>query len=221
MEDRFKDDRPIELTSETHCCLSVVIDVSDSMAPHIDDVSKAVNRMMREIRQDERLSKILDMSIITFSDKGAEKMIQPFEAISTIPDISLTTGTLTYAADALKLARASVSKRKARYQAGCYKPWIVFITDGNIHDDLTDIGKELKIDEAAGKYHVLCFGVGKAYSAQQLFLLSDKCFQINNYDFKEFFSWIGNSQAVISVSASNANATMPATSSVCQLSISV
>ncbi|MDR2750256.1 MAG: VWA domain-containing protein [Clostridiales bacterium] len=220
MADRFAvNDRPIELPNEAHVCLTLVIDVSGSMSSVIGEVNNGVNRMIDELKQDGRLSSVLDMSIITFCDKGAHKVIQPFQSIKSTLPVKLTTGATTYAVDALELARANTSHQKARYQSGCMKPWIVFITDGCIHDDLTDIGRKFKKDELEGKYHVLCFGVGAAYAPKQLALLSSSCFQIINYNFADFFSWIGKSQAVISQAAIGANTNLPATGAICQLSI--
>jgi uncharacterized protein YegL len=220
MGDRFNNlDRPIELPNECHCCLTLVVDVSGSMAPHIAGVNDSVNRMIQELRQDARLAKIVDMSIITFSDKGQHKLAQPFGPISGLPPVSLSLGSSTYAVDALEMARSITSRQKARYGSGCYKPWIVFITDGHIFDDLSAIGAKLKLDSASGKYHVLCFGVGSAYSDKQLFMLSDRCYQIINYNYAEFFSWIGRSQAALSVSAPGSAVSLPLSESIRQLSI--
>jgi uncharacterized protein YegL len=220
MRERFNNvDRPLELPNEYHCCLTLAIDVSGSMGPYLGRVCESINRMILELRQDSRLAKIVDMSIITFSDKGQHKLVQPFDSVSRIPEVKLALGGATYAVDALEMARANTSRQKFRYDSGCFKPWIVFITDGNIFDDLSDIGAKLKHDDADGKYHVLCFGVGAEYRRAQLFQLSDKCFQILNYDFSEFFSWIGRSQAALSVSAPGSSVGISLSSSVKQLSI--
>ncbi|MDR1641270.1 MAG: VWA domain-containing protein [Clostridiales bacterium] len=220
MRDRFNNiDRPIELPNEYHCCLTLIIDVSGSMEPHLPHVDASVNRMIQELRQDARLAKIVDMSIITFSDRGQHKLVQPFDSISRLPEVKLSLGGSTYAVDALEMARANTSRQKFRYDSGCFKPWLVFITDGNIFDDLSEIGAKLRQDDADGKYHVLCFGVGAGYEKKQLFMLSDKCFQILNYNFSEFFSWIGRSQAALSVSVPGSNVGISLSSSVKQLSI--
>jgi uncharacterized protein YegL len=129
--------------------------------------------------------------------------------VSSIEPVQLKTGMFTYAAKALEMAIDNVSRQKARYGSGCYKPWMVFITDGQIQDDLTEVSKRLKRDETDGKYHLLCFGAGEHYNPAQLRSLSSRVFEIVDCNFAEFFSWIGKSMATLSTSASGEDAELP------------
>ncbi|MDR2752095.1 MAG: VWA domain-containing protein [Clostridiales bacterium] len=194
-------DRPVELPSEVHCCLTLVVDVSGSMESRIDDVSDAINKMFSDMRLVPRLAKIVDVSIITFSDRDRHQLLLPFESVSSAKPVKLKTGMFTYAVKALEMAMENISRQKARYGSGCYKPWIVFVTDGRIQEDLREVSKRLKQGEIDGKHHVLCFGAGENYNPAQLLQLSDRVFKIADCNFAEFFSWIGQSMAALSASA--------------------
>jgi uncharacterized protein YegL len=126
-----------------------------------------------------------------------------------VKPVEFKAGMFTYAAKALELAIDNVSRQKARYGSGCYKPWIVFVTDGQIQDDLSAVSKRLKRDEIDGKYHLLCFGAGEHYNPAQLLQLSERVFKIANCNFAEFYSWIGQSMATLSTSAPGGAIPMP------------
>jgi uncharacterized protein YegL len=93
------------------------------------------------------------------------------------------------------------------------------MTDGQLHDDVTAVGKKIRQREAEEKLHALCFGV-PGYRADQLKRLSDRVFELVNYQFSDFFSWIGQSMATISEGAlpPGTDKTLPTTSTIVQIS---
>jgi len=226
----LRDERPVERPEVENCSVTLVIDVSGSMnslTPSgkscIQEVNDGINRMIAELSNDGRLGSIVELSIITFSDKGSHQLYQGFSSIKEIaklPPINLTTGTTTYAVDALEMAHENIRSRVKKYHGGHWKPWLVFITDGALHDDVAGIGQTIRQDEQKGKLRVLCFGV-PGFVPEQLALLSDRVFQIVNYNFAEFFSWIAQSQAVVSTTPTGSNdpIQLPPTGAFTQISI--
>jgi len=200
----LRDVKPVERPDTENCSLTLVIDVSNSMntktpsgKTRIQEVNDGINQMINELKTDIRLGSIVDLSIITFHDKGKHEVYQGFCAVSNVPTpIDLKTGGDTYAADALAAALNNIKQRRTKYNAGCWKPWLVFITDGELHDDVSQIGREIRQYEKDGQLRTLCFGV-PGFDPQEMVLLSDKVFQIVNYNFAQFFSWVAKSQVAV------------------------
>ena len=190
-----------------HVALQLVIDVSGSMTRIVPEfgkssiqlVTEAINGMIAELKADEHASKCCDISIITFTDPGAHKIILPFTSVSQVGPISLTTGGSTYAVDALKLAVQNIRACVKQYQGGVFKPWLVFISDGEIFDDLSAIGAVIRQRESVGKLRAICLG-SDDYRPDQLKKISDKVGDLRGHDWKAFFRWLSKSMVIVSSS---------------------
>jgi len=226
----LRDTKPVERPEVENCSVTLVIDVSGSMrniTPSgkscIEEVNDGINHMIAELSMDDKLGRTVELSIITFCDKGLHELYQGFSAVGKVSPIDLATGTTTYAIDALEMALENIRTRVKKYTGGYWKPWIVFVTDGLLMDDpleLAKIGEIIRKREQDGKLRVLCFGV-PGFEPTQLKLLSDRVFQIVDYNFAEFFSWIGKSQAVVSATPTSLKGPvkLPPTNSFTQISI--
>ena len=207
--------KAIELPGAEHLALVLVLDVSYSMnsqssgsgTPPIDLLNEGVNQMIAGLSADAKLSKTVDLAIITFADPNDAQVYQDFAPIGSVTPISLIAdGRSTYASQAIELAIEKARERTKIYTKGAWKPWIVFITDGELHDDITLVGQKARERETEGKQRMLCLGVGDGFDAQQLHLLTDKVYKLDGYNFSSFFDWLGKSVAVISDTATSGSA---------------
>jgi len=217
MPDYARMEKPVENSTADHLALTLVLDVSGSMtAPAasgksaIQLVNEGVNQMIGELAADGRLSKIVDLSIITFGEPGREEVYQPFAPIGQVSPINLVANHgSTYAAAAIDKAIENTRSRMKLYRGGAWKPWIVFMTDGHLHDDVAQVATKIRQREAAGKLRMFCLGVGDQYNSSQLRELTDNALALNSSKLREFFCWLGRSVAVVSQSATNAQVTLP------------
>ena len=204
-------DRPILEASEAHIALALVLDISASMGgKNIESLNRSVNQMIRQIQEDDRLSKIVDLGIFTFGEKGKNPVYKGFRAISDCSDICLEANDgNTYVVDTLNTTMERLRERRHLYAnaGGAYKPWVILITDGCFHDaqnELMQVAEKMKIQESTGRLRFFGLGV-EGYNRLQL-----ECFtknpkyiiEINQESlvtrFAEFFTWVGNSMATIS-----------------------
>jgi len=217
MPDYARMEKPVENSTADHLALTLVLDISGSMAQPasggksaIQLLNEGVNQMIGELAADDRLSKIVDLSIITFGEPGREDVYQAFAPIGQISPVNLAADhNSTYAAAAIDMAVENTRARRKLYTGGSWKPWIVFMTDGHFHDSVTQVASRVRQREAEGKLRMFCLGVGDQYNPMQLKELTDNVLALNSYKLREFFSWLGRSVAVVSNSATNAQVTLP------------
>ena len=214
----LREDGPVHAASEAHVALSLVLDVSGSMSGtpilHLND---AVNQMIREMKADDRLSEIVDLSIFIFGTRDRQVIHQGFRAIADCETIDLqATDVNTYVADALNRAMDVTRNRCSIYDkgGGSYKPWIVLITDGEFHDDavtLASVANKLKERESNGKLNFFGLGV-EGYKREQVEQLTNNpghVIDVKTANFVEFFKWVGKSLKTVSTKAVGESVELP------------
>jgi len=200
-------DLPPREVSEAHIALALVLDVSGSMeGPPIDSLNVAVNGMISQMKDDPRLRSIVDLAIFVFGTQGRQIIYQGFRAIADCEPVYLEANDVnTYVVDALERA-VEISKNRCRAYdkaGGSYKPWIVMITDGELHDSqsaINNIGETMKQREQQGKLQFFALGVGN-YKREQLEMFTNNPSHVIDAkvaNFSEFFSWVGRSLKVVS-----------------------
>jgi uncharacterized protein YegL len=214
-------DRPVRRPGEPHLALTLVLDVSASMqGESIKLLNAAVNNMISQMKADERLKHIIDLSILVFGTHGRQNAYQGFRAIADCDTVKLEANdNSTYVVAALEQAIKFLRNRCKVYNqgVGCWKPWIVLITDGEFHDDnaaLNEIGAVIKERESNGKLRFFGLGVDKYERKQLEKLTNDPAYIIDAKidDFGDFFSWLVQSMSVISSSAIGESVALPALS---------
>jgi uncharacterized protein YegL len=207
--------RPPRAASKAHVALTLVLDVSGSMSfksdeeknSPIDLLNNGINEMIQGLKADSRLKEIIDLSIFTFGEQCKENPYLAFRAIMDVDTVQLVANdTHTYIVKALEEAVEATRQRCAEYSVGCYKPWIIVITDGYFHDnevDLDTVGQLMKNRAKDGKQHFFGFGVGK-YNRSQLEKFCEteqtasRVVDMKAEKFSELFSWIGRSMKRVS-----------------------
>jgi len=211
--------------SEAHVALALVLDVSSSMTyeengERIEALNNAVNEMIAQMKKNDRLKCIVDLAIFCFGNYNKPKseiIYQGFSSIATCEPIYLIAeDENTYVVDVLEHALELVGKRCEVYDklGGSYKPWIVLMTDGELHDsnaEINAVGRKLKERQAKGRLHFLGLGVrGFVRSQLEKFTNNrDHIIEIESADFGEFFKWVGRSMSAVSTKAVNDNFQLP------------
>jgi len=218
----MKMDRAVDLppreVSEAHVALALVLDVSGSMdGASINSLNAAVNGMINQMKEDPRLRNIIDLAIFLFGTQGRQIIHQGFRAIADCVTVNLEANDVnTYAVDALERAVEITKNRCRAYDkaGGSYKPWIVMITDGELHDsnvEINKIGEAIKQREQQGKLQFFALGVG-GYKREQLERFTSNPAHVIDAtvaNFGEFFSWIGRSLKVVSTKEVGDNVALP------------
>jgi len=214
-----------ESVGEAHVALALVLDVSSSMTyeengERIDALNNAVNEMIAQMKANVRLKCIVDLAIFCFGNFNKPKseiMYQGFSSIASCEPVYLVAeDENTYVVDVLEHAIEVIAKRCEVYDklGGSYKPWIVLMTDGELHDspvEIKAIGRKLKERQAQGKLHFLGLGV-RGFVRSQLEKFTndqDHIIEIETADFGEFFKWVGRSMSAVSTKAINENYQLP------------
>jgi len=214
MEQQQFDAMPkIKNVNEPHMALVLLLDVSGSMAGEpINELIKGVNRFKDEVCQDEQTKKILDVSVISFSNDY--NVIQDFVPIEDMHKIELTADGATYYNGPISKAIDLVTERSRLYrQTGTepYKPWIIMVTDGapmddNIADSISKINN--MVENQKLKFWSLAV---EGADTELLHKLSGPCvLTIKDHDFSTFFNWVNKSMRAVSQSSPGQNVTAPA-----------
>ena len=217
MESRIVD-RPIREASEAHVALALVLDVSGSMHGNsINMLNHAVNELITQLKNDDRLRNIVDLAIFVFGTYGRQNVYQGFRAMRDCEYVNLDAAdNNTYVVDALERAVDITQRRCSVYDkaGGSYKPWIVLITDGEFHDNdsaLNNIGAKMKDMERRGKLQFFGLGV-EGYKRHQLENLTNNpahVIDVKATNFADFFSWMGRSLKVVSSKEIGATVELP------------
>lgn len=217
---RHRNKRPSrhpESPAEAHVALALVLDISSSMTyeengVRINALNNAVNEMIEQMKANVRLKCIVDLAVFCFGNYNKPKseiMYQGFSSIASCVPIHLVAeDENTYVVDVLEYVLEIIGKRCEVYDklGGSYKPWIVLMTDGELHDspaEINAIGRRLKEREAKGRLHFLGLGVrGFVRSQLEKFTSNkDHIIEIEAADFGEFFKWVGRSMSAVSTKA--------------------
>ena len=211
----LSENRPPRAASKAHVALALVLDVSGSMAMPtgtnnsipIALLNNGINEMVKGMKNDSKLEEIVDLAIFTFGEPNKQNPYLDFRAIMEVDDVQLVANDgSTHITSVLEAAVEATRQRCAKYSTGCYKPWIIVITDGQFHDDDADldrVGQLMKDRVKAGKQVFFGFGVG-SYDRRQLEKFcepsqaKDRVVDLNVEKFPDLFSWIGKSMKTVS-----------------------
>ena len=133
----------------------LLLDTSYSMnGEPINQLNKAVERMIDEFKKAETMETFIKLSIITFGNNGVELHI-PLEEVSKIEFKPLNVGGSTPMGTALKVAKAMIED-KSIFKGKDYRPAIVLLSDGEPNDeweepmnDFINSGRSSKCDRMA------------------------------------------------------------------------
>jgi uncharacterized protein YegL len=196
--------------SESHMALILVLDTSYSMSgPPIDQLNEGLNRFKAEVCQDKQTRDILDVAIIQFNDSCG--LVQDFVPIEYMDTLNLLAGGGTNYTGAIREAIRIADERSRFYRRSGtepYKPWIIFVTDGEPVDNIDDVVNEVAEMQNEGKARFIALGVGD-YDSAILKRLTDVVFRLDGTDFTSFFNWVGKSMRSVSQSSPGEKPPLP------------
>ena len=137
----------------------ILLDISGSMAQHIDNLNFHMNSFIRECSNDNLINRQLEVAILTFNDSVAvAQLLTSVKEISPTFNFSANGGTNT--SQALEKAITILEDRKTYYKSNGItysKPWLVLMTDGQ--DSYTSVIKT-KIVEYQQMKKLVLFNIG-------------------------------------------------------------
>ena len=184
----------------------MALDVSYSMSNYLEELSNKFNDFVRFAKNNKDVSETMDLALITFGTDVQDEF-DGFTDVKGIPEMNFKARGNTNMKEALELATSMARERTHIYKHAnieAYKPWIILMTDGEPNggiDEIAPAATALKQREADGKVHVFAVGMGPGFNKNVLTSITDKCFAISDWNFEEFFTWLGKSVAMVSTSS--------------------
>lgn len=196
--------------SEHHMALLFMIDISGSMdavipgsnTTPIRELNSALNRFKAEVCRDEHTKDILDVAIVTFSDKY--EVVQDFSPIEYMKPVELQAYGPTYMKEALDVSINMVTERSRFYRksgAEPYKPWIVLISDGAPFDDIDEMANKINTLVEQEKLAFWSLAVEGADLEVLHKLSGRRVLKLAGYDFSSFLDWANKSMRAVSQSS--------------------
>lgn len=198
------------------CACMLVLDVSGSMSGDpIRLLNQGVNQFIQDVCQDDFARFAVEVGIITFGSTVDE--VVPIQSILGVNTPTFSPVGRTPMGEAVLRAIEVLEKRKNQYQkhgVPYYQPWIVLMTDGEPTDEYSRAAAQLR--ELAEDSKMLVFGVGIGDYCN-LKTLAEFCpanrppKKLAQYRFREFFGWLSQSMAKVSVSTPGTGVELPNT----------
>lgn len=183
-----------------------LVDVSESMVDHLDDVSKGMQMLQDQLSVDPYALETAYISLIVFA--GKPKVIIPLTEIISFPRLeSLPLGGGTSLGSALDCLMNEIDQNvtvTTESQKGDWKPIVFLFTDGMPTDSYQSSLNKWK-SRYANKASLIAISLGNNIEYSILGALTENVYSLEKLepgDFKEFFQWITNTIKVTSVSIS-------------------
>ena len=198
------------------CACMLVLDVSGSMSGDpISLLSNGVNQFIQEVCQDDFARFAVEVGIITFGSTVDE--VTPIQSILGITTPTFSAMGRTPMGEAVSRAIEVLQNRTKQYKkygVPYYQPWIILMTDGEPTDEYSKAAAQLR--ELAEDSKMLVFGIGIGDHCN-LNKLAEFCpanrppKKLAQYRFREFFQWLSQSMAQVSVSTPGTGVELPST----------
>lgn len=178
-----EDYRIIENTSHTEDGIAGVVNVEllPGVTAHrrIHEVQRVLNRMFERMRKEPRISNAAVVCIITF-DMFADCIVEFSEVSRISPDMIRSIRTnedKTNASKGINMALERLEEfRRVNSRAGneSYKPVLVFMSDGDVNDDIgaSEAAKKVRELSEAAKLNVIPIAIGDAANQKWMRRLS-------------------------------------------------
>ncbi len=201
---------------EPRCACVVLVDVSTSMnGEPINQLNKGIELLYKEISQDDLASLRVELAIVAFNHEV--KVMQDFTTIgpSNDPPLLRARGG-TVMCPAIEHSMAMLADRKQTYRrtgTSYYRPWLIFITDGEPNDRNQIAGMGQKINQAFNQKELTFFAIGvEEADFQVLRELAPREYppmKLQGLKFQELFQWLSQSLTGVSNSQTNEQVPLP------------
>lgn len=195
--------------AEMKCLCTIVVDVSGTMAPCIDELNTALRTFFRDIEEGngvpECTKEQLEVCVIAYDEVVMFKRNPCLLDSGEMPPKLVTRGSTTDSVAALEAAIQMTEDRKEFYKETgqpYYRPWIVFMTDGEPYpfneSKISALEKRILNDAKTKNYYILGLGVGTKISEKTIKrLTAGNATALKGTNFGAFFKWLSNSMSII------------------------
>lgn len=210
---RFEERPRIESLNNEHMSVALLIDTSSSVdGTPLDNIVANVNRFKANVCENPQAAKCVDVCLIAFDDRV--RIVQDWRPIKDMQAVELSAGGCTDLNGAVLTGIEKIRERSRLYAENGVvekKPYLIVLTDGcdtvagNVDEAAALAGE--RIEQGKLKLFFLGFGdYDKATAAQLCASNGGWCFEVQDgdYDFNDFFDFVGNSVKAVSVSATDA-----------------
>ena len=191
-----------------HMSVLIAVDTSGSVEPAIQNINANLNHFKENVCENDIAAKCVDVCVMTFDD--SPRVIQDWCPIQDMNLIELDAAGCTDLNGAIISGIDKIRERSREYQDLEKKPYLIVMTDG--YDNVTgnvDAAAEYAAERISeGKLKLFFLGFGeydKTTAAQLCRTHGNWCFEVKDgdFDFNDFFDFVGNSVKAASVSAPN------------------
>ena len=196
------DDLVVNTTSRIPVCLC--LDVSGSMYNCISELEEGVEKFYDAIRKSSQASNSCEIAIVTFESRV--EILEDYTTIDAKQKLHLTASGGTDMTGGVLKSLELLNNRKDKYRANgvdYYQPWLVIMSDGEPNDrrSIVSVQETVKKMESEKKLTVFAIGIGPDVDMQVLNGFSKRgALHLKNYNFEEFFEWLGKSVDTVSQS---------------------
>lgn len=195
-------------TARIAVCLC--LDVSSSMyGEPIDELNEGVKLFYDAIKADSIARYAAEIGIVTFGSDHAE-CVADFAGVDVVPNPPrMDADGFTPMGEAVNMALDMLERRKQDYRnqgVDYYQPWLVLMTDGAPNGDAAEQSRAIsRTCDAVNQRKLTIFpiGIGAGADMNVLRQFSPKRppLKLKGLNFKEFFTWLSQSVAVVSQSS--------------------
>lgn len=207
---RFEERPRIESLNNEHMSVALVIDTSGSVdgAP-LRNIVANINHFKTNVCESDQAAKCVDVCVIAFDDRV--RVVQDWRPVKDLKPVELTAGGCTDLNGAVLTGIEKIRERSRVYADNGVvekKPYLIVLTDGcdtvsGTVDEAAAMAAE-RIEQGKLKLFFLGFGdYDRATAAQLCAGNGGWCFEVQDgdYNFNDFFDFVGNSVKAASVSA--------------------
>lgn len=183
---------------DTHMGIALVLDCSGSVASQMDEINRAAASIVSEIAGDERMSRGVDLMVVSVGSADNAEVVQPFAPIAQVTPPVLSAGGCTPLNEGIMLAEQGIrdyNHRLAREGVPYRTPWLVVVSDGYATDDHLESRMLTQVSEAvnrgSGGHLALWFvgtdGFKEAYAQQ---LPTPRVVHLKDRNYHAFADWL-------------------------------
>jgi len=189
----------------------LIVDTSTSMhGPRIDELNKGLQIYQQELLGDPLAAKRVEIAIVTFG--GRVTRLVDFVSATEFQPPKLQVIGGTPMGGAISEALDMIEERKNSYREhgiAYYRPWAFLITDGEPNDHWKPVSSRIAAGEKDKSFCFFAVGVEGANMGVLEELCVRKPLWLQGLKFQELFSWLSNSQQMVSRSTPGDEVPLP------------
>lgn len=182
----------------------------------LDELQKGLELLFKSIKEDDMAVDAAEVAIVSFADDAKKEMDFDHIENQELPLLEAN-GDKTAIGSGVILALQILEERKNLYkEAGVqyFQPWLVLMTDGENNKNQNALAEAIKKTEEltkGKKLSIFAIGIGKDADMEILAKLSPKRrpLRLQGIKFPEFFEWLSQSIARVSVSKTGEDVKLP------------